>query len=793
MAWKSVGEISGLIKTLPSPDRLLTAFSLHEFVLNAVFSADYTAPAAYADAIALTAYGETVLGLDATIGAEFARSDVRLAALGALYHHDLIVDHVKTDLAAVRSLLDSDLTTQRLRWPHRFGRLLYDKFADMPLGRPDHISREETATLLSGTPQGVYQVGHLSSGPLGFLDAEEPRYLPPRLRLPLWHCADTGCVALHEVVLVPPQAPAVQAYRRLNTALSLALGPSSRWDLVLARLHRKAGWSTGRPNYDLPAFIAEAIIGDELKELVSAALKTSSGDRLRGVLGARNRAARGSAEEIAGGLTDVEQLQLLTTLPDKTLVALIDELVRVRRIVVPLNEFRSANMSPPTTSNVDMRTEMSTFGVRSRRRTPIMTMATMLWDAYERHGLMEDLKWRLRSRVGVPARTALIDYLRASAPADAIRELVLPSLPVTRTLQDALDLAIAPGEDSATTVSHLLWKLGFAPPRYDESLSRMAARLGQFNEILLRTGTIRTEDDREGIRGVGVNVFVSAEELIEQLIIYNVWLLSSDHFAETRFTFDRSTALARVSVLLGPQLSIGEQRLSWDHRGGNSLGTLLAYLNRSLEWMKSLIGGVPAPERPESQLPHFAVWPEVIFPFRHTQAWADCDKNELLSFITGFESIVGQLNRGSLAEIRNGLDHKRDDANFPSIERMLACVARLREALELADVQLYLPKPFWLHSQNTDRFGRTQYLLHDYKERPLSLFGPSSVPGMPPIDFDDAMLIAPGNLLGHANSELRFRVAERSPFSRYWSNYPRRPAGAPPSDDAPEGSNELQE
>ena len=104
-----------------------------------------------------------------------------------------------------------------------------------------------------------------------------------------------------------------------------------------------------------------------------------------------------------------------------------------------------------------------------------------------------------------------------------------------------------------------------------------------------------------------------------------------------------------------------------------------------------------------------------------------------------------------------------------------SCVARLGQALELADVHRFLPKVFWLcRGRSSNRYGLIEYEFQDYAGRRVFAYGPPLVSGLEPIAYESAYLLAPGNLLGTPNSSMTFELQERSDFSAYWQDYPRR-------------------
>ncbi len=160
------------------------------------------------------------------------------------------------------------------------------------------------------------------------------------------------------------------------------------------------------------------------------------------------------------------------------------------------------------------------------------------------------------------------------------------------------------------------------------------------------------------------------------------------------------------------------------------------------------------------------------FPFRHKAFWADCVLDELNNYIQIYKKVVSLLNKANLAEIRNGLDHNREGYRFPSADSMIAGTARVKEAFELADLNRLIPKIFWLKSFRQENYGFEEFEFIDYKGRSFNLYGPKLIYGIPTRSKNDALIIAPGNFLGRANSTVNFALKNESRFSRYWHDYP---------------------
>jgi len=783
--WKSAAEIEETLGGLPGRQILADLWALHYFAKRAVYSPEYVTNDLWSDIVVLSPCGEELIENSRAALGQCTRADLCLAIFGLFYHHDLLIDHKRTDASLVLDRLNSEFQEQLITWPYRFGRLLYDRFNDtVESDHTDHLEWQQARKLLGGTPAGVYQVGAFVSGPYGIISSAEARFVPPRATLPLWHCSDTGCGALHSMALMPPPIPLVQTYARLESAVREKYGPSSEWPRPMNRLFLRP--AEGRACYDLPVLIADAIVQGERTALVAAALRSDRAPQIRSVLQTRTGGGQMTPEAIADSLGEAEQVQILLTLADVDLRSLVDACVHDRRIDVPLNEIRAAGVTyaDERLSSRDRSSELSSLGLRSKAKVPLASLHTIIWESYETLGLLEELGWKLRRKPGVPPSSALMDFIRTNRPSQVVNELVLASMPVTGVVCERFAIPLEAADRSGAIVDRLLWKLGFNQSRFPDEYPRFRKRIEEFSSTVLPQSEIRTEEERARVRSVGVNLFVSVEHFIQELIAYNTWLLASDHFVATRFTYDSYDAVEGVSRILGRELRSGDLSFQWQNGGGNTLGTLLVYAQAMVEWMEDLRTRDPLTVvRPEMDLPHYADESDQWFMFRHIALWADTNPDELARYVQGISGVVAQLHRAGIAAIRNGLDHRRDDHEFPKPDAMLACSLRLRDALDLADVHRYVPKVFWLQSFETDREGRQQFVFSDYLNKEVTLGGPPVISGLRRPGFREPVLIAPGNLLGEPNAELRFTIRERSAYAEYWANYPRRrriPSPHPP-------------
>lgn len=761
----------------PGSDALRLAYSLSIFAMHAVFTEDYEVSPQWQEIISLSEEGQGLLNSIKESAENLPLSDLYFALFRRFYHHGLLIDHASSDLTSIQTILNDDLFSGKLKWPYKYGRFLYDKYNDhLFTGPTEYISTSDLALLLTDSPQGVYQVGNILSGPLGFLESQEKRFVPPIASLLLWHCSDTGCQEPHSVQAIQPNIPPVMIYRLLDEVAKRELGHPSDLNAYLLCLLRDEDITTARKYYDLPVFIADSILGTERRNLVERGLSGKSAAFLREVIGLPPRkkaTAYGSPEDVANRLSPEEQLQLLLTLTDSELINLIDDCVISGAIQIPAKEVRRARQLPPKLYYADSRSELSALGLRSNFGDPVIALTSLIWDEYEKSGNLNELDWRLRTQPGVSTGNALMGYIRQNSPSVAIRNLILSSEPVTKAIANKLNLLINAGDDEVLT-PRLLWKMGFTLPRFEDKYDRLRKRLDRFKETIIDTGSITREEDREAVRSAGVNLFVSIEEILEELLVYNIWLLSSDHLLKTNYTYNHSEARKSISRVLGAELTIDGIQFRWNVSGENPLGTLLNYLQQACNWMQSLPSKDPAALlRPIGELPHYIHSLGQRFPFLHTELWADCNHRSLVDYVEEFTDIAKQVIRSNLAGIRNGLDHKRDDQRFPTIENMLAFATRFKEAFDRADIKRFIPKSYWLETERTDLFGQVEYIFSDYAGRRLVSYGPHLIALTKP-PFGRPLLLAPGDLLGLPNSYLRFLMTDNSVYSEYWKDYPRR-------------------
>jgi hypothetical protein len=767
-------EIKERIKTKKQRDKLFEVYALSLFVGRAFFSQDFEPSLQWGEDIKLTKSAEEYLENARNAGLKTNKVYEAFALFQLFYHHDLFIDFQNINTESILSLLNEMHRSGQVKWAYIFGNQLYHKFNDLnPSSETDSLIAEHSEELLDGTPQGVFQVGKYISGPLGFLKGKEERLLPPTLKMTLWHCSDPGCRATHQVSLLWFKSP-FQTYK--NSLIRYILdtfGPPSDWHKPLLLISREKKWIAGRPYSDLPSALGERIIGKERSSLMIRCLSSQHNKMLISTIKNSGKNLK-SPSEVAEKLSPEEQHQLLLLIPDLDLIRFIDELIVNKEIKIPPSELRthrSYAYGPPK----DTYSQVSSLGISSIGHPPIVELGSIIWSTYESLNLVDELEWLLRGHKALTIRHSVIDYIRTHGPQKTTKDLIFSSRAVTGAIGERLNFQFFDKENEDITIKRLLWKFGFMLPRYEETYQIIKSRIEEFRTCVLKLGPELKEPEKAEIRSIGVNLFVAAESFLEDLICFNVWLLSSDHFTGTRFRYKKVDAQKAIIATLGEKIISGNEAFEWDVNGVNSLGTLLAYLQEYRNWVKNRPDAEKEPiVRKEKDFPHYAkdtVW---IFPFKHTELWADISPEIMASYADILNEVCSQLGQAELASIRNGLDHKREDETFPSTDKMIVCMSRLKEAVELSDSKRLIPKLFWCVSGEMDGHGNTCYTFADYKGTTVSLWDPPFVLAGFKKSFGEPYLIAPFDFFCQPNTMLMFKITSKSEYSEYWKNYPRR-------------------
>ncbi|MEW6535104.1 MAG: hypothetical protein AB1454_05730 [Candidatus Auribacterota bacterium] len=772
--WKSSVELDNEIKTIDQQDRLSFLYALSVFCCKAFLTSDFQVDARWKKVIVLTEHANHYVASMQKAGIDLNDNHQYLIFFQLFFHYEFFIDHHSTDPEAILHIMSEMHSSRKMLWPYVFGKKLYQKFNDVShKARTQDLDAEQVAELLEGTPQGIFQIGNVLSGPFGFIRGYESRIFLPTLKILLWHCSDLGCQAEHLVTLSQFNSPFQRDFKVAMRYILDNFSTPSEWDKPLFDICRKVKWPNGRPFADIPAIIGDCIIGAERTALLSLAFQSEHNNRLISIIKNTGKPVL-PPEDMAKSLSPEEQHQLLLVLPDKDIVKFLDELIARQDIKIPASESRVKKTKKPGLKS-DHNSKLSNLGIRSCAHPPVIELAALIWSSYNELKFEEDLRWRLRTYETPTIQHSVIEYIRNQGPRSAVKNLILSSHTVTQKVCDRSWTNLIPGENEERLIDRLLWKLGFNSARYEETHQLLLNRIDDFKSHILQLGAKLSEKEKADVRSIGVNLFVSVEVFLEELVTYNVWLLSSDHFTVTDFRFTAEDASERVLKTLGSTVKSGHENFRWSVKGDNTIGTLLVYFQAFRKWLQEKLKENPIPiERPKEDYPHYAkdtVW---VFPYKHTQLWADIPSKILSDYSNNIDKLYIQLSHADLVSIRNSLDHKRPSDSFPSTDRMLACVSRLYEIVELADRWRLVPKLYWMIKVDADYHGNICMKFEDYRGKLFTLWAPPLVMAGLRSRFGVPYLIAPFDLLNLPNTMLMFTIKSKSPYSEYWNDYPIR-------------------
>lgn len=727
----------------------------------------------------LTQPGERLLSHITDENPEIDPASLRLAVAVTFSHDDIFVDVETTEPESLRMALDLEIKSGAIKFPQEYGRLLYDRFFDLFPHAPSELSYEQTRNLIEGTPTAAYQMGTLTVGPLGAVTGKTFRMFPPIHSAPLWHCPDLGCSAIHSVKLgIAPSAVsrAVESIEHRFKALRLA---PSEWNLVFRKLSgEQHGYYGDSCMPQLPYLLADGFSEDELRHILQTALELDP-------QGARTLLSpvvdtRASAEKIAHGLSQHATLQCLLILDEQLVGKSIEAAVLTGKIAVPATEKRRAFVSIRGGSWWDLTSEVGALGLRSV--TPKSDFAvTRLLKLLTHIGTKSDgsnsLEWELRFASGDTLAEKLAHTIQSMSLTSILRKFVLASSDSLRMTVDFLQPMhfvhpINEVEESAL-IERILWKLGFAVEQHPPALRTFWTRTSVMKAAVEGcTGRLDTHEE-ESTRSAAVNYFVSLEDLLDQTLSFTGWALFHNHYSSTNpFCFSLEDARSFVATRLD-SAGTPSQILP---NGHNTLYPLLL----NIGFLADLIESSATPEaaagdvRSSIDLPEFYNEGAVEFPFTHYTPLYDLHSASVAHIVRTLREVAADLAQIDMPNLRNRLEHKRPDRDFPQAEEINSALDTISKCVDELEVAGLVPLFTVYQSQTRDAFGRTTTVFHDYQGRESKIAGPTGsrfgrLPGL-----QNSQVVMTAARLQTIPDCLRFTLVEESSFKNRWANYPKR-------------------
>jgi hypothetical protein len=524
----------------------------------------------------------------------------------------------------------------------------------------------------------------------------------------------------------------------------------------------------------LPWLVASGFTPNEQQHIL-ARLITNTDIRGRFPMTKRFKALlAGPGMEIASRLEPDFLLQALLLATNKDLIAAIENCISASVIHIPAAEVRYAPIHRVRSGWFGNIAECSCQGVRfrsSRRGFSIRHLRAVVGEVYSGPEDQEELAWKVRHSKGETVPQRIDQYLRDNPPTELIRLLFFD----TRVHLSCLFKVLRYGsfalpssaKDEEDLISKIAWKLGFKTRAYPQTHKRFWAHLKTMRAALQGTTEAQFEG-KDRIRSVGVNLFVSLEEILDYSLALAAWTLLGDHYTGPRFSFNLDSAREFTAGTLN-SCSTNTNNIKFDPQGKNTLYALTVGLELLVREAKSRLQR-PADFVRSGDMPGHNQTPVDPFPLQHTALIFDIEPSYLEAALETMVWVARELASANIMSIRNRLDHQRQD--FPTVKEISAACNDLERVVERLETSGTLPPPAIDVGARFDEQGRGVIVYKDYADRTQSLPEPAFYSGLP---TSPGPMILMSALVFKGSSEIvRLKLRETSEFTKLWHGYPRR-------------------
>ncbi|WP_157987523.1 hypothetical protein [Jiangella endophytica] len=763
-----------LSERFPDPDwreRFLELLSIVTILRESIITRAYKPTETLNNSIALSAAGKRVRSQLATKESVNAKDGNVLTFL-ALAHAELLVDVEAIDIERLVDAISEEIRAGSLKYPLRFGRQLYDRFAELFPDEREYLGHDDTIRLLEGTPQGVFQSGRYVLGPFGLFRCDHSRSLYPTTAPPLQHCADSSCKSVHRIQLSTSVEAGVNRSRpALNKVLNQTSAEPSAWSGFVADIID----SESNP-YELdgsntiPYLLGDAFSDNELRILTCHAEKES-----RGALpqAARRLGLSSRAEDYTAPLDRAQLLQLLFLLDNTTLREIVDSAVRNSVINVSAGEVRRPRVNTSTRTGAwNLRPQLSRLGMREVGADSALPLLRLSMHARELFNIesaqdMDDLTWILREVDGDTPYRRLEEFLRTAEPPRVVDALIFARRSNAIRVCSALNVPVHQADSDIR--DGILWKLGFPLPKTIDLRDRYWG-LHDDLEAIATTANVDLSATAEGLRAAASDYFVCLERFLFDSLVFAAWALLNDHYTSDQPYVYLPQAARRFAITALGDMPEGATGELTDEP---VLSQVVEGFSRLAKLLKKLREEESQHVRDRAERPKFSDKTSLQkFPFQHTKPFLDLLAESQVQLIEVLSEVAGDLNASGIMTARNGLLHAK--TRVPTIGEVTELLARARKALDSLEKIGCVRSTFSMASSSVDRWGHATTTLRS-GDRTISFSSPSSYEWLGLPDLRGRQYLVHGALFAAPNEMLRFSEGFETEFQEYWQYFPRRP------------------
>ena len=761
-------------------ERFLDLRTLVHILTHSIIPSDFKASDELNRAIILSESGRK-LRHQLVANESVETKDANLLCLLSLTHVEPLIDLDRIEMANLVEAVSEMIREKRILYPMIFGRDLYDDAVVLIPEERRELKYGETMRLLQEKSQGVFHDGRYLLGPFGLHRLAFERDLHPSTAIPLQHCSDISCAAIHRVELSTSREAGVNHHRPAVSRVlrQFAQEPSDWSGFASDLIGERYNPYEINDSSTLPYLLGDGLSDGELRKLLKRVWDTTDG-RTR-----RWASTFGLEGDIAKWSTDLDRASLLNVLlteTDEFLVEALDATVRDGDISVPDGEVRKPVVNHRARSGAwGLRSELSSMGYRIMPGSSTVTLlrltslARSLFDATSPNE-MNDLTWLLRGQPGSTAEERLESFLRTASPREILDTLVLSREANAKKAAEVLGLAL--GGDDDNFLDAMLWKLGFVPNRRPDIRDNYWSNHIKLEKFVV-TALAVTDPGEEELRAVASNYFVALERHLFDSLTFATWALLTDHSTSGRpFEFHLQTARQFTIETLNDSVERKEGVERNDLSDSPVLAQLVQGFLRLSNHLEDLRGREAEFLRQPDDYPRFVKQTDLQrFPFTHTIPYLDLTASSQVTLRETLREVSTRLNDSGILSARNGLLHADGKKRTPTTTEVNSALDRAREVLRSLEEIGCVRATFEVVSSETDQWGRGSTLLRA-NGTDIRVSGPSSYEllGMPSLHHK--VYLMQGAIFAAPNEMLRFREGFDSEYADYWRDFVRRPEPA---------------